>query len=101
MQRACLQIHSMLNQLLAYERLKAKGIKCTRRANHSTGVAMRILRWNSFLVTNASRSEGKLTYIRLNTQTPCPPHPVGWFGIDCQAGERGNLCERTTNHVVT
>ena len=32
-----------------------------------------INRCDSFSVTNASRSEGKLTYIRLNIQTPCPP----------------------------
>ena len=34
---------------------------------------MRIRRWDSFSVTNASENEAKLTYIRLNSQTPCPP----------------------------
>jgi hypothetical protein len=32
-----------------------------------------IERWNAFSVTNASQNEAKLTYIRLNNQTPCPP----------------------------
>ena len=30
-------------------------------------------RWGSFSATNASQSEAKLAYIRLNSQTPCPP----------------------------
>jgi len=30
-------------------------------------------RWNGFSATNASQSEGKLAYIKLNIQTPCPP----------------------------
>ena len=30
-------------------------------------------RWNGFSVTNGSQIEAKLTYIRLNTQMPCPP----------------------------
>src|SRR5881397_3618053 len=30
-------------------------------------------RWDSFSVANTSRIEAKLTYVRLNTQTPCPP----------------------------
>ncbi|HEU0038726.1 MAG TPA: hypothetical protein VFR76_05590, partial [Verrucomicrobiae bacterium] len=30
-------------------------------------------RWNSFSATNASLNEAKLTYIKLNIQTPCPP----------------------------
>src|SRR2546426_5282356 len=34
---------------------------------------MNSYRWNSFSDTNASQFEAKLTYIRLNTQTPCPP----------------------------
>lgn len=33
----------------------------------------RIERWDSFSATNASPSEAKLTYVRLNSQTPCPP----------------------------
>lgn len=34
---------------------------------------MKIERWNSFSVANATRIEAKLTYIRLNTETPYPP----------------------------
>jgi hypothetical protein len=34
---------------------------------------MKMERWNSFSATNASQSEAKLAYIRLNIQTPCPP----------------------------
>jgi len=34
---------------------------------------MKIKYWNSFSVTNTSQNEAKLTYIRLNCQTPCPP----------------------------
>ena len=34
---------------------------------------MKSERWNSFSVTNATRKEAKITYVRLNTQTPCPP----------------------------
>src|SRR6266700_6147795 len=30
-------------------------------------------RWDSFSVTNASSLEAKITYVKLNTQTPCPP----------------------------
>jgi hypothetical protein len=30
-------------------------------------------RWGSFSATNPSRSEEKLAYVTLNTQTPCPP----------------------------
>jgi len=30
-------------------------------------------RRGSFSVTNASQIEAKLTYVRLNIQTPCPP----------------------------
>ena len=30
-------------------------------------------RWDSFSVTNTSQNEAKITYVRLNTQTPCPP----------------------------
>ena len=30
-------------------------------------------RWGSFSVTNASHRKPKLTYFRLNSQTPCPP----------------------------
>ncbi len=41
---------------------------------------MKIERWNSFSVTNASQSEAKLTYIKLNRQTPCPPR-----GAACRA----------------
>ena len=33
----------------------------------------RIKRWNGFSVTNASQHEAKLTYVKLNRQTPCPP----------------------------
>ena len=33
----------------------------------------KIKRRDSFSVTNASQNEAKLTYIRLNRQTPCPP----------------------------
>jgi hypothetical protein len=36
-------------------------------------VPMKIKRWNGFSVTNDSQSEAKLTYIRLNRQTPRPP----------------------------
>src|SRR5881628_1263283 len=36
-------------------------------------VPMNFERWDSFSVANASRIEAKLTYVRLNTQTPCPP----------------------------
>jgi len=36
-------------------------------------VPMNFERWNSFSVANTSSSEAKLTYVRLNTQTPCPP----------------------------
>jgi hypothetical protein len=32
-----------------------------------------INRCDSFSVTNPSQSEGKLTYLKLNMQTPCPP----------------------------
>ena len=35
--------------------------------------AKMIRRRGSFSVTNATRKEAKVTYIRLNTQTPCPP----------------------------
>jgi hypothetical protein len=34
---------------------------------------MKIKRWNGFSVTNATQKEAKLTYIKLNRQTPCPP----------------------------
>src|SRR5437773_5200500 len=34
---------------------------------------MNFERWNSFPDTNTSQFEAKLTYIRLNIQTPCPP----------------------------
>ncbi len=34
---------------------------------------MNFERRNSFSTTNASRFEGKLAYIKLNIQTPCPP----------------------------
>jgi hypothetical protein len=34
---------------------------------------MNFERWNGFSVTNASQSEGNLTYVKLNIQTPCPP----------------------------
>jgi hypothetical protein len=34
---------------------------------------MKIERWNGFSVTNTSSLEAKITYIRLNSQTPCPP----------------------------
>ena len=34
---------------------------------------MRIERWNGFSVTNASSLEAQIAYIRLNSQTPCPP----------------------------
>jgi hypothetical protein len=37
------------------------------------GMPMRFERGDSFSATNPSRREGKLTYMRLNTQTPCPP----------------------------
>jgi hypothetical protein len=30
-------------------------------------------RWGSFSARNISQSEAKIAYIRLNTQTPCPP----------------------------
>jgi hypothetical protein len=33
----------------------------------------RIKRWNDFSATNASRVEGKLAYLTLNSQTPRPP----------------------------
>ena len=33
----------------------------------------KIKRWSSFSVTNPSRGEGKLAYVALNMQTPCPP----------------------------
>ncbi len=33
-----------------------------------------IWRWDSFSHANASRSEAKITYFGLNSQTPCPPH---------------------------
>ncbi len=63
-------------------------------ANHSTRGAKEIERWNGFsgwlpkpatseyphkgrsrreMWSNASRYEGKLAYIKLTTQTPCPP----------------------------
>ena len=31
------------------------------------------MRWISFSATNASEREAKLAYIKLNSQTPCPP----------------------------
>jgi hypothetical protein len=34
---------------------------------------MNFERWTSFSVANTSQHEAKLTYIKLNTQTPCPP----------------------------
>jgi RHS repeat-associated protein len=37
-------------------------------------------RWDGFSVTNASQNEAKLTYVRLNRQTPCPPR-----GAACRA----------------
>jgi hypothetical protein len=33
---------------------------------------MKTKRWNGFSVTNTSQNEAKLTYIKLNRQTPCP-----------------------------
>src|SRR6266567_7205083 len=45
----------------------------TSHANHSTGNAMKLKRWDGFSATNASQSEAKLAYVRLNSQTPCPP----------------------------
>jgi hypothetical protein len=36
-------------------------------------VPMKIKRWKGFSVTNTSQSEAKLTYIKLNSQMPCPP----------------------------
>lgn len=32
-----------------------------------------IKRGNGFSTANTSRREGKLAYIKLNSQTPCPP----------------------------
>ena len=32
-----------------------------------------IWRWNSFSPANPSQNEGKLGYVKLNRQTPCPP----------------------------
>ena len=30
-------------------------------------------RWNSFSPTNASQTEAKIGYLKLNSETPCPP----------------------------
>jgi RHS repeat-associated protein len=54
-------VHGWGNQWTAYPN---GTIKMTK--------SMEIERWNSFSVTNASL-EGKLAYIKLNSQTPCPP----------------------------
>jgi hypothetical protein len=47
------------------------------RANHSTLGAKEIKRRDNFSATNASRIEGKLAYVTLNIQTPCPPRGAG------------------------
>jgi hypothetical protein len=39
----------------------------------ATMMPMEIKRWDGCSGTNASTIEGKLTYIQLNSQTPCPP----------------------------
>ncbi len=52
-------------------------------------VPMKIQRRDSFSVTNASRSEAKLTYGKLNIQTPCPPRGAASPHIaPCGGGSR-------------
>jgi hypothetical protein len=48
---------------------------------------MKSKRWNSFSATNASKCEGKLAYISLNIQTPCPPRGA----VPVNQGCRGRL----------
>jgi len=60
----------------------------TSHANQGTAHAMKIKRWKSFSATNGSQNERKLAYIRLNSQTPCPPRgavPVNTGAWFCEA----------------
>jgi hypothetical protein len=51
------------------------------------GLPMSFERRISFSVTNASRNEAKITYITLNTQTPCPPRGA----VPVNQGPRGRF----------
>src|SRR5712692_9732843 len=50
---------------------------------------------DGFSATNASQNEAKLAYIRLNSQTPCPPR-----GAACPAIARSDGGSRLTKDVV-
>ena len=45
----------------------------TRQPRQAACQQTLIWRWNGFSPANPSHNEGKLAYVKLNRQTPCPP----------------------------